>query len=191
MRISRLAIVPMMMAASVAMADWTLSPESRLTFQSTKNTHKTETHYFSSIEGTVKNNGSTTLTIDLASVQTAIPIRDERMNKHLFNTSKFTSAVLQSSVPKSVMKKLTTGQTQSFDLSGSIMLHGKRVAIKTPVIAVPAKDGSIVVSSLTPLMLDARKFELADSIDKLKEIAKLENIGYNVPVNFTLIFKAQ
>lgn len=191
MRISRLAIVPMMMAASVAMADWTLSPESRLTFQSTKNTHKTETHYFSSIEGTVKNNGSTTLTIDLASVQTAIPIRDERMNKHLFNTSKFTSAVLQSSVPKSVMKKLTTGQTQSFDLSGSIMLHGKRVAIKTPVIAVPAKDGSIVVSSLTPLMLDARKFELADGIDKLKEIAKLENIGYNVPVNFTLIFKAQ
>ena len=191
MRMSRLAILPMMMAASVAMADWTLAPESRLTFQSTKNIHKTETHYFSSVDGTVKSNGSTTLTIDLASVQTGIPIRDERMQKHLFATSKFTSAVLQSSVPRSVMKKLSAGQTQTFDLSGSITLHGKRVAIKTPVMAVPAKDGSIVVASLSPLMLDARKFELNAGVDKLQEIAKLQNIGYNVPVNFTLVFKAQ
>jgi len=191
MRVSRLTILPLMVAASAAMADWTLAPESRLTFQSTKNTHKTETHHFSTISGVVKNNGSTTITIDLASVQTGIQIRDERMQKHLFDTSKFSSAMLQSSVPKSVMKRLIAGKTQSFDLSGSIALHGKRVAFKTPVMAVPAKDGSIVVASLAPLMLDARKFELAAGVDTLRDIAKLDAIGYNVPVNFTLVFKTK
>jgi len=191
MNLSRLALLPMMMAASAAMADWTLAPESRLTFQSTKNIHKTETHHFSSVSGVVKNNGSATVKIDLTSVKTGIQIRDQRMQEHLFETGKFATATLQSSVPRSIMKRLATGKTQSFDLSGSIALHGKRIAFKTPVMATPAKDGSLVVSSLAPLMLDARKFALDGGVDTLKNIAKLNNIGYNVPVNFTLVFKPE
>lgn len=191
MRMSKLALLPMMMTASAAMADWTLAPESQLTFQSTKNTHKTETHYFSSLTGMVKDSGATTLTIDLASVQTGIPIRDERMQKYLFDTSKFTSADIKTMVPGAVMSSLAAGKTQSFDLEGTISLHGNNLAIKTPVMAIPAKDGSIVVSSMAPLMLDARKFELAAGVDKLQDLAKLNAIGYNVPVNFTLVFKAK
>lgn len=189
--LSKLALVPLLFSTSVAMAGWTLSPESTLTFQSTKNTHKVETHHFSNITGTIKDNGSSTVIVDLASVQTGIPIRDERAQKHLFETEKFATAAMQSSVPVSVIKQLNAGKTQRFNLSGSLILHGQRIAIKTPVLAVPAKDNSIVVSSLTPLILNADQFELTGGIETLREIAKLATIGHKVPVNFTLIFKPE
>jgi len=59
------------------------------------------------------------------------------------------------------------------------------------VIITPAKDGSIVVSSAQPVLLQASEFGLVEGINKLRDIAKLQHIATTVPVSFTLTFKAQ
>lgn len=189
MRLSQLTLVPLIVSASAALADWTLTSDSAVTFQSTKNTHKLETHYFEKLAGSVKADGSASLSIDLSSVKTGIPIRDQRMQEYLFEVSQFASATFDSQLPKAVMKGLTSGKTQIFDLAGTISLHGMTEQVTVPVIAVPAKDGSVVVSSLRPLNLGANKFGLSAGIDKLKEIAGLNSIGYLVPVSFSLVFE--
>ena len=66
--------------ASLAQAAWQLSAdESSLTFVTTKATHVAEVHSFKSLTGSVDEQGRVAVSVALASVDTLIPIRDERM----------------------------------------------------------------------------------------------------------------
>ncbi|MDO6749038.1 YceI family protein, partial [Gilvimarinus sp. 1_MG-2023] len=76
-------------------------------------------------------------------------------------------------------------------LSGSLSLHGKQATVTTEVLATPAADASLVVSSLAPVLIDAAEFGLEGGIEALRNIAKLTSITQVVPVEFTLILKPQ
>lgn len=174
-----------------ASADWQLSEPSQVHFLSTKNTHKTEIHEFKHISGSVTNNGKATLTIDLASVETGVPIRNERMQEFLFETPKFATATFTAQIPADMMSKANVGSLESLDLSGVLSLHGKDVPIQLPVFISPVADGSVVVSSALPVLIQANQFDLIAGIQKLRDMAGLERIAEVVPVTFTLTFKPE
>jgi len=74
------------MSLNVA-ADWTLdSDQSSLHFVSIKNGTTAETHRFAELEGKAADSGKVTVVVHLISVDTKIPIRDERMQEMLFDT---------------------------------------------------------------------------------------------------------
>ena len=54
----------------------------------------------------------------------------------------------------------------------------------------PNTDGTITVTSITPMIIDADNFGLVAGINKLQEIAGLKSITRTVPVTFSLTFKA-
>ena len=63
-----------------AQADWTLDPsQSELAFSSIKASRIAEIHTFNSIRGNIKDSGDATFQIDVSSLETMIPIRNERM----------------------------------------------------------------------------------------------------------------
>ena len=69
-------------------ADWTLdNAGSRLSFVSIKATNVAEVHTFDALSGSVGGDGHARVVIQLASVNTLIPIRDERMREMLFQTA--------------------------------------------------------------------------------------------------------
>ena len=85
--------------AAPAWADWTLNNEqSQLSFISIKKGDVAEVHRFDQLSGSFGGKGNIELTIQLASVDTAIPIRDERMREMLFNTKAFPTASLSAKV---------------------------------------------------------------------------------------------
>ncbi|WP_396588637.1 YceI family protein [Bermanella sp. R86510] len=174
-----------------ALADWTLSEPSHVYFVSTKNNAIAEVNHFKAISGDVSDDGTATLKIDLSSVDTGIDIRDERINKHLFNTEKYTHATFTSNIPTDVLKKAEKGQSFSLQLSGSLKLHGESQTISTAVSITSAKDGRIRVNSIEPVLIKADDFALAKGINKLREIAGLDSIVTTVPVTFSLLFTAQ
>lgn len=177
-----------LLATSLSHADWQLAPESELTFLSTKNTSLTEIHRFRSLSGTLSTTGQASLSIDLTSIDSGIPVRDERMQKFLFETSRFTQATLTTVVDPEVLKKAAGGDIQRINLTGKLSLHGNEEDVNVPVLVVPASNGSIVVSSLQPVLIHAENFALAEGIRTLRDIAKLETIAEVVPVSFTLTF---
>ena len=70
-----------------ALADWTLDNErSIVNFISIKNASIGEVHRFRSLAGSVSDDGAVRLVIDLDSVETLIPIRNQRMRELLFET---------------------------------------------------------------------------------------------------------
>ncbi|MEK9713065.1 MAG: YceI family protein [Thalassolituus sp.] len=171
-----------------ASADWVLSPDSSVRFTSTKNTDKTEVHEFTTIDGAVTPAGEAEITIGLASVETGIPIRNERMTSMLFNTDRYTTATISSKLPETLMTSVKNGETLISTIPLTVSLHGKQQTLEAEILATQAADGHVLVISRAPILVKAESFGLSAGIESLREIAGLERISHTVPVNFTLLF---
>jgi len=185
------ATATLLAAASLSLpatADWVLSPDSSVRFTSTKNTDKTEVHEFTTIDGSVSATGEAEITIGLDSVETGIPIRNERMTTMLFNTARYTTATISSNLPETLMTSVKNGETLISTIPLTVSLHGKQQTMEAEVLATQASDGHVLVISRAPILVKAESFGLAAGIESLREIAGLERISQTVPVNFTLLF---
>ena len=93
-----------MLAAAQAAAQWELDSESSsINFISVKNSAIAETHSFASLVGYIGKSGNVQVSIDLNSVETLIPIRNERVRKLLFETADFPNATVAANVDPAVL----------------------------------------------------------------------------------------
>ncbi len=171
-----------------AHADWQLATPSSLTFTTTKNTHLVEINRFTRLDGYVKSSGEAKLQIDLASIDSNIAIRDERMKELLFNVAQFSRAELTTRIPESVLTEAQDGNIVLHELTGDLWLNGSRQPITVPVIIVPAVSGAFVISNTQPVLIQSDAFALTQGIQALRHIAALDSITEVVPVHFTLTF---
>jgi len=82
------ALILSLCASSKVFAHYDLvASDSSVNFLSTKNVNITESHSFDRLSGNLSSTGELSIEIDLTSVNTIIPIRNERMQKMLFNVS--------------------------------------------------------------------------------------------------------
>ena len=183
-----LALLISALFAPSAFSDWSLVNErSKLTFVSTKATHKAEVQKFTSLGGVVAKNGDVEIAIDLASIASGIEIRDTRMQEHLFEVATYPSAKITGNV-KNVLKALKNNGYAREKLALTLDLHGVKKQIDVAVLAIPAGKKSFFVTTLKPVLIDAKDFGLVDGIEKLRELAGLPSISYTVPVSFNLTF---
>ena len=76
-------------------SEWQMdSASSSIHFVSVKKNTIGENHYFRKFKSTVAEDGKFTLNINLATVETLIPIRNERMQKLFFQIDKFPTATV-------------------------------------------------------------------------------------------------
>lgn len=173
-----------------ASADWALNNgESNLSFISVKKGDVAEVHRFDQLNGSVDGSGNVELTIQLASVNTAIPIRDERMREMLFNTKAFPSADLTGKVDISEIMKLGVGGIIVSTLQGELTLHGQSRPVTAELVVARLAAHKLLVSSRKPLVLQADDYDLLEGVEKLREVAGLTSISKAVPVNFVLVFE--
>jgi len=138
---------------------------------------------FNSLAGSVADDGSATVSVDLGVVQTGIDIRNERMSEHLFETAKYPEATITAQVPESAM----SNGISLIDLDVEVDMHGSQVSYTVPVI-VTSDDSKIMVVASQPVLVDAASFQLEGGLGKLGELAGLLHIPATVPVTFTLAF---
>jgi len=175
--------------AAPAWADWTLNnDQSQLSFISVKKGDIAEVHRFDQLDGSVDGKGNVKLTIQLASVDTAIPIRDERMREMLFNTNAFPRATLTASLDASLLSKLKVGDMMINTLQGQLNLHGQSSPVTAELVVAKLGPDTLLVSSRRPLVLQAGDFDLLEGVEKLREVAGLASISKAVPVSFVLTF---
>ena len=181
----------MMLLLSVVSADaaWNLDNDaSRLSFISIKKDAVAEVHKFTHLAGSVDDQGKVEVTIQLASVDTAVPIRDERMRDMLFQTKLFPTATVTAQVDPTVFEGLAPGQFRNIDVPFTLNLHGESRNFKAAVNLVKLQDGSLLVSSIHPIIVDAGEFKLAQGVDELRKVANLPAISTAVPVSLDLVF---
>jgi polyisoprenoid-binding protein YceI len=173
-----------------ALSAWQLDNDnSTLSFVSIKKNSVAEAHNFTKLAGDINDQGAVNITIDLASVNTNIAIRDDRMKEHLFETSLFPKATFATQLNLATFEKLSVGATQQMKLTGKIDLHGQQQEVTVNVLIVRLNKNTIIASTLNPFMIKAAAFELVAGINKLQKLAGLPSISQAVPVSFIVTFK--
>lgn len=169
--------------AGSASANWVLNPtESALFFATVKQGAITEIHHFGRMAGTVGDTGRARLDIDLASIDSHIAIRDERMREHLFQVNEFPLATVDIDL-NSIKSGIQT-------VYARLNLHGVKTEITTQ-LNVSIDGNKLRVSSSSPLLIDASDYGLDTGIETLRELAGLDSIKPTVPVTFSLTFDKQ
>lgn len=172
-----------------ATAGWSLDDEhSHVSFVSIKAKDIGEVNKFQEIAGQIDDDGQIEVTLNLDSVETLIPIRNERMRKFLFETSDYKVATLRAKVEPDVIDAMAVGSIERLDAEGQLVLHGTEQSIILRIQATRPSEDKIMASALEPVIVDASKFGLDDGVEKLREIAGLESISNAVPVTFVMTF---
>ena len=179
-----------MFSVNIFAAEWQLDPiNSQLSFISTKKVNVAETHYFRNIQGSVDSQGQLILAIDLASVDTNITVRDERMREYLFEVDIFTTATVSASIDTSDIDAIAEGASARLTVDAELDLHGEKKTLKMDVVVTRLVGAKLSVVSVQPVILNLSDFSLVSGVEKLRELAKLPSISQAVPVSFYLIFK--
>jgi polyisoprenoid-binding protein YceI len=185
-----LVLIFSLFACTSAFAEWTLNnTKSSLNFVSTKAIDIAEVHHFTQLVGRVSNNGKAVITIELASVETGIPIRNERMLGMLFETRKFPLSTVRAKIDMDIVNAIATGASKNMAIELELDLHGVRVEMAANVVVVRLDESTLMVSSAGPVILNASTVELSAGIEMLREVASLPSIGNAVPVTFNLTFE--
>ena len=172
-----------------ALATWQLDNEkSSLTFISVKKSTIAENHHFSTLEGNINEQALVNINVDLASVNTNIAIRDERMKQFVFESSKYASAKFSAQLDNTMIEALKIGEVKKLTVNGKIDFHGQQQAIAIDVNVIKLTEKQISVHTNQPFFIKADAFGVVAGINKLKELAALPSIDYVVPVSFSVTF---
>ncbi len=184
--------VALMLVTASASAAWSLNNEaSHLNFVSIKKDTVAEVNSFREMSGSISDQGAVNLEIALASVDTAIAIRDERMRTMLFETGLFPKAQVSAKVDMASFTKLKAGQSHSEQIALTFALHGESKTFKANVTVVKLEGDRFMVTSTGPIIINAADFGLVKGIEALREIANLPAISAAVPVTLNLVFDKQ
>jgi len=185
----KLLLIAMLGYSQLTFAAWTLdSTQSQLNFNTTKNDVVTETQRFTTLSGHVTDAGKADLVIALASVDTKITLRDERVRDWLFETKNYPAAVFTTTLDIKALENLAVGSSQTQTLKGSLQLHGQQKPIMAQVKITRLADKQVEVTSIEPVIVNAADFQLTEGIEKLRAVMMLNKITPQVPVSFRLVF---
>ena len=180
----------LLLFSSPVFSDWYLvNEESKLNFISIKASNIAEIHSFKKISGNVKENGEAQVSINLASLETLIPIRNERMGNLLFETKIYPSAVFKLEVDLEKMLLIDNGKSYEVKYRGMLGFKNKQFPLLVKLKVTRLSNQSFSVSSLEPLLLNADRLGLSNGVEALRAVAGLPSISKSVPVTFSLMFR--
>ena len=173
-----------------ALGDWKLVPsESDIAFATIKNSAVVESHTFERFSGEVTLSGAANIRVDLASVETRIPIRNERMGTLLFNIDQFPSLDISSKLDVKSLVNMEEGASTHLEVPAKINLHGTEPNILLPLVVTRLSSKRFQVVTTKPVIAYASQFGLTKGVEALRLIAQLATITPAVPVTFSLIFE--
>ena len=179
-------------SAASANANWYLDGESsRLSFISTKNTNISEVQRFLVLHGKVDPKGLAQVQVELESVNSGVPLRDERMRKELFEIQTFAEALITTQIDLRPINDLAPGAQLELRLPLTVDLHGKQHTYNAELLATRLDDRRFQVVTLEPLVINAEDFDLAPGLERLRKLADVSAISLSVPVGAVLIFTAR
>jgi len=176
-------------ATPVTEGTWTLDPAgSRLAYVSIKAGEIAEANRFDKLSGSVAADGTATLDIDLASVNTGVDIRNERMREIFFEVAQNPKASITARLDPAAFAGLAVGQSLTRPLKATVALKGVEQDIETEVLVTRVAEGRVTVVPTAPVIVTTDMFGLTDELGELRALAQLPSITPAVPVTFTLAF---
>ncbi|OZB06770.1 MAG: hypothetical protein B7X54_00995 [Idiomarina sp. 34-48-12] len=175
-------------AVSAHADTWQLDSEnSVLNFVSVKNDHVAETHRFTELQGSWEDN-QVSIEIPVVSLDTQIPIRNERMLEHLFQSTEYSVVTATAKLEDNVLLAMPVGESVPLVVETQVYIAGESNSVSSYLQVTRLAEDRFLATTTQPIVIDTKAFKLVAGIDKLREIAGLARIDYSVPVTFSVQF---
>ncbi|MEL7445255.1 MAG: YceI family protein [Pseudomonadota bacterium] len=194
------AIVPALVLAACAQAPaeappvtdaaWTVDGEaSQLHYVTVKSGEIAENNKFTGLSGSVSPAGAATIEIDLASVETGVDIRDERMRDVFFEVADYPTATVSAQIDPELFDGMGVGDSVTQPLDATVTVKGVETAIQTEVSVTRVSDDRVLAVSTDPVIVYADALDLTGGLALLQELAGLPSITPAVPFSFSIAFE--
>ncbi|MDG1858442.1 MAG: YceI family protein, partial [Emcibacteraceae bacterium] len=175
---------------NTAFADWTLNSDaSNISYGTVKNSMIGESNTFKNISGSLTDNGHINISIDLASVDTLLELRDERMRDIVFKVAENASATLSGDMNLDAHKDQEIGTSRVIEATIGLELVGEKIEHDVNLVVTRLGENKVMVTPHGVLFIDADDYELLSAIETLRELAGLDIIASVVPMSFYLTFE--
>ncbi|QVM85354.1 YceI family protein [Novosphingobium decolorationis] len=169
--------------------NWELDTKaSRLAFVTIKAGQVVEAHSFGDLSGSVAEDGTASFAVDLASVNTNVDVRDQRMRDILFQVADFPQAKVSAKIDPATLSGLGLGEQSIVPITATLDLHGTKAPIETSLAVTRIAPDKVEVETTSPIILDAANYALGEGLSQLQELAGLPAITAQVPVTFSLVY---
>jgi len=167
--------------------DWTLDgASSMVAFGSIKKDKIGEVHSFTGLSGTVSKDGKVTVDIDVATLETNIDIRNERMLRFVLDAAP--KATLTATIDMAELNSLKPGDTTDMDVEGKLNVNGADVDVEAEMFVARLTDKKAMVTTNGMIMVPTADLGIDEGVDKLMQLAKLPGITRVTPVTLRLVF---
>lgn len=175
------------MGIATAHADtWRIDADSSvLNFVSVKNETVAETHRFTDLSGAVTD-GKLEVSIPVASIDTQIPIRNERMLKHIFNSEEYSTITVTSDLDMPSVDAIPAGSTLPLTVDLDVFLAGTTGKVEANLQVTRLDADELLVTTTSPVLISANTFKFSAGVEQLRTIAGLNSIDLVVPVTFSV-----
>ena len=175
------------LAGAASAEGWTLDGNaSHIAFGSVKSHYIGEVHTFSGLSGTVSADGKASVDIELASLETQIDIRNERMAEHVFKM--LPSAQLTAQLEMMEFAQLDIGSSKVMEIDFELALLGEDVPLYGEIFVMRVGEDKVLVTTNSMVFVDTEELGIDAGVDKLQELASLEDITRAVPVTMRFMF---
>jgi hypothetical protein len=186
-----LALVLTLFSTAAFATNWQLdSTASSLHFVTVKNEVVAETHHFSALSGQW-DGAKVSINIAVNSMQTNIPIRNERIWQYVLRAEQFANINVEASLGEDAITALTVGDYMVLQLPITLTIAGESATLEAKLRISKLTADTLQASNETPLMLNTNSFKLTAGVAKLQELAGLNSIESMVPVSFHVQFTRQ
>ncbi len=198
MRALLLPLLALLAACSQEIADeapmpsmtWTVEEaDSLLTFVTVKNGDLDEEHELTGLSGFLTEDGEARIELAMASVETFIPIRNERLAEHLFQTAEFPIATVTADLDYAAIAPDALGSSHEQTIDFTLTLRGIELPLSAEVRISWVEDGLVTVETVNPVIVDGSALDLLAGIETLRGLAGLESIESTIAVSFALSFR--
>lgn len=171
---------------------WQLNPEqSSLNFISVKNSTVAEAHQFNNLSGTWSEQGTVNVTIPVTSLETHIPIRNQRVLDFVLKAKEYSQVTATADIKPAIIDSLTIGKSTKITVPLALNIAGETLTVMANIRVLKINATSIQATTESPVMLNVDAAKLTAGVDKLQELAKLNSISKMVPVTFSVNFQTK
>jgi polyisoprenoid-binding protein YceI len=149
-----------------------------------------EVSRFSRFSGGLATDGAIRLEVDLASVDTGVGIRDDRLRTLLFNVAVTPKAIFTAKLDPALLAGLAANGPADMELAGNLSLVGQSRPVEAKLRVTRPTAQTLQVSTRAPIVVDAQQFGLKPGVEALREVMGLSFLASSAPVTFNMVLHA-
>ena len=150
-----------------------------------------EVQSFKRFSGSFDASGQIKLMIDLASIDTGIEIRDERLRTMLWNVKATPQATFTAKLSAENLAAIASTDIADVDVAGRLELAAQSKPVTAKLRVSRLGKGKMMVVTRAPILINSNDFGLQAGVEALREVMGLNFISASAPVSFALVLTGQ